>query len=75
MSKFRVQKVFFVNDLHLWGLRLNSSKDMTFDSSELEMSTIQKVGRMMSLLVQPSNTWMDSETVHRSTGVGLRLHT
>ena len=55
MSKFRVQYVFFVSDLQLWGLRLNSSKDMTFDVSELEIWTIRKVGRMMSLLVESSH--------------------
>ena len=55
MSKFRVQYVFFVSDLQFWGLRLNSSKDMTFDVSELEIWTIRKVGRMMSLLVESSH--------------------
>ena len=28
MSKFRVQEVFFVNDLQPWELRLKSSEDM-----------------------------------------------
>ena len=65
-----------MNELQLLGLRLNSSKDMTFENSELEISTIQKVRRMMNLLVQSShNTRMDSETVHPSTGVCFRLHT
>ena len=47
---------------------------MAFEISELEMSTIRKVGRMISLLVKSSHMWIDSETVHRSTGVGSRLH-
>ena len=64
-----------MNDLQLWGLRLNSSKETNFEISELEMSTIRKVGRMMSLLVESSHMLIDSETVHRSTGVGFRLHT
>ena len=61
-----------MNDLQLWGLLLKNSKDMTFDISELEMSTIQKVGRIMSLLVESSHMWIDSKTVHWSTGVGFR---
>ena len=44
-----------MNDLQLWALRLNSSKDMTFEISELEMLTIQKVGGIMSSLVQLSH--------------------
>ena len=40
-----------MNDLQLWGPRLNSNKDMTFEISEPDMSTIQKVGRMISLPV------------------------
>ena len=48
---------------------------MTFEISKLEMSTIRKVGRMASLLVESSHVRIDSEMVHRSTGVGFRLHT
>ena len=63
-----------MKDFQLWGLRLKSSKDMTFEISELEMSAIRKVGRMMSLLVESSHMRTDSGTVHRSTGVDFRLH-
>ena len=64
-----------MNDLQLRGLRLNSSKDTTFKICELEISTIRKVGRIVSLLVESSHMRIDSETVHRSTGVGFGLHT
>ena len=66
---------FFVNDLQLWGLRLKSSKDVTFEISELEMSMIQKVGGMMSLLVESSHMRVHREMVYRSTEVGFGLHT
>ena len=64
-----------MNDLQLWGLRLKSSKDITFAISELEMSTIRKVGKIMSLLVESLHMRIDSEMGYRSTGVGFRLHT
>ena len=64
-----------MNDLRLCELRLDSSKDMTFEISELEMSTIRKVGRRMSLLAESSHMRIDSETVHRSTVAGFRLST
>ena len=63
-----------MNDSELWGLRLNSSKGMIVEISELEMSTIRKVGRVMSLLVESSHVRIDGETIYRSTGVGFRLY-
>ena len=34
-----------MNDLKLWGLRLKSSKGVSFTTSELVLSTIQKAGK------------------------------
>ena len=53
MSKFRVQQVFFVNDLHLWGLRPKGREDVTHDFaiSKLVM-LIKQTGSMLSLLVE-----------------------
>ena len=64
-----------MNDFQLWGMRPKSREDTTFEISELEISTILKVRKMMSLLVESLHMQIDSETAYRSTRVGFKLHT
>ena len=56
MSKVPNTVSFLVNDLRLWGLRLKSWEDITFEISELGMKTIRKVGRMFDALEESLHT-------------------
>ena len=50
-----------MNYLQLWELRLKSSEDIIFEISEFVVLTIQKAGRMVSLLAESIEVALDME--------------